>query len=75
MADTPKHKCDKAAAGTTYDVQKGVYIIRWQEVKCSVCGKARGRRKIEQWQSPLRARMGGKAGKMIWPPKGKDKEK
>lgn len=69
-----KHKHDKAKAGVTYDVQKGVYIVRWQEQRCSVCDKYMGKRKIEKWQSPLRARLGRKAGKMIWPPKGKGKK-
>lgn len=74
-SDKPKkHKHDKAAAGTTYEVQQGVYIVTWQEQKCSGCGKYMGKRKLSKVQSPLRARMGRKAGKMVWPPKNmKDK--
>jgi len=65
VKDPRKHKHDKAKAGKTFDIVKGVWVILYQEQKCSKCGIITGKRKLGKVKSPLRERLGPKAGKRV----------
>lgn len=61
-----RHIHDKAEGGQTFETVKGVYIELRMQMHCSKCHKPMGSRLISKVQSPLRARLGRKAGKMVW---------
>lgn len=63
VKDPRKHRHDKAKAGKLFDIVKGVWVITYQEQKCSKCGIITGKRQMQKVKSPLRDRLGPKAGK------------
>jgi len=63
VKDPRKHRHDKAAGGRVFDIVKGVWVYTYMEQKCSKCGIVMGKRLVQKVKSPLRARLGPKAGK------------
>lgn len=63
VKDPRKHRHNKAKAGKLFDIVEGVWVVTYQEQKCSKCGIITGKRRIQKVKSPLRDRLGPKAGK------------
>lgn len=75
VKDPRKHRHNKAAGGKVFDIVKGVWIYTYMEQKCSKCGIITGKRKLSKVKSPLRDRLGPKAGKRVMRTDPKEKKK
>ncbi len=64
--DMNKHRHDKKGRGQIFETVKGKWVEKRQQRICSVCHTIMDSVLLGKVESPLRKRMGDKAGKMVW---------